>query len=157
MLQPEDFTFNGLFLGLEIDADKEPKYSTVEYRNHKTGLMSFRSQRIQVTIESAKISGISSLFFRFLGREVGLYASQAEIQDALGPPVRRRIDSLEVDARRAFYSRSTEIGTRENLIQWSYGEGLDVFFTNLDLYEGFQFREHKFWSIAIGNIWLPPA
>jgi len=156
-MRPENFTFNGLALGHEIDPDIEPTRCLWEFRNPNTQVVSCRSERIQVTIQQGRIIGIAALFFRALNRDVTFYSSPSLVDSLLGNPAARFSYQENPELfKRAFVPPVQTLSFRSQLLAWSYGPIVDMFFTKFDPYEGFHFPRHQFWSIAVGELWIPP-
>ena len=151
------FTFSGLSVGLRIDTTEEPTTCLLEYRNHKTSLDSYRSDRLQVTAKDSIIVGFSALFFRSQGRDVEFYSSQSTVLNLLGEPVEvSQVDSALF--RRVFSPQAQAVKFhQEGLVCWRYGEAIELFFTKFDPLEGFKFPDYQFWSIAVGDLWIPPV
>lgn len=157
MLLPAVFAFNGLHTGLEIDPDRPPTRTQLEYRNAKSGIASYRSERLQVTVKDSIIVGVSSHFFEIGNAIVTQYSSAQRVRQVLGEPTETRT-GVATQFSRAFrpYGSLPQMLCGQ-LDCWDYGNEVSLFFTALDPFEGFAFREPKFWSIAVGELWTPPS
>lgn len=155
-MSPEELIFNGLNLGMELDTSVEPKIATRSYQNRQNQVEAFSSSRLRVTTHDGRISGLSGLFFQYQGKDIGLYSSASKIEYALGEP-EGRISEFSRDVfRKAFDPPSMVAGFLHQLTAWQYGDSVTVFLTKLDAYEGLAFPDYRFWSISVGDCWIPP-
>jgi hypothetical protein len=154
-MRPEQISVRGLALGLAIDTSEEPNGSILEYQNHQSQLSSYRSEKLQVTTRAGIIVGLSALSFSAFGEDISFYCSEAKVEKILGKPL--LIKDLEYGQHdRVFLPPTQSINFRQQgLTLWKYGDNLELFFTKFDPFEGFKFRGNQFWSIAIGELWLP--
>lgn len=148
---PDDFSFNGLTLGLLIDVSIEPCRCLWEYRNAHSKTDVFRGELIQVTVQSGAVTGISAHFFRALDSNISFYSSSCNtISRLLGEPLKKSHFSDAPECfRRAFAPPAQVQSFRQQLLHWSYGDGVE------DAYEGFQFRDINFGQSRWAQLGFP--